>query len=105
AAAAALLALVPTTAHSVTTGEHGWRETTVTVVNQGAKKWDVAEGVAAWNSAHPPLTLKLAPKKVKSCSEVSGQCISVSAGPLPENVGGRASTSRDADGHITRCHV
>lgn len=105
AAAAALMTLVPATAHSVTTAENGWRESTVTVVDQGTKKWDVAEGVAAWNSADPALTLTLAPKKVKDCSQVAGQCITITSGPLPQNVGGRASVRWDSEGYIVGCHV
>ena len=104
AAAAALMALVPTTAHSVTVSDKGWSTSSVTVVPGSTKNWDVAKAVRAWNSADPAVTLTVAPKKVKDCGQVAGACISVSAAPLPDQVAGKASAGR-SDGWITSCHV
>lgn len=102
AALTAALSFAPAAAQAVTTTDKGWSSSSISVVASGTKNWDVAKAVKAWNSAGSPVTLTMA--KGKDCSAVSGPCISVSAGSLPENVAGRASTGR-TDGWITSCHV
>jgi hypothetical protein len=104
AALAAALTLAPAAAGAVTTSDKGWSSSSVTVVPGSTKNWDVAKAVQAWNSVGPAVTLSVAPKKVKDCGQVSGPCISVSAGTLPDQVAGRAAASR-TDGWITSCHV
>lgn len=104
AALTAALTLAPAAADAVTTSDKGWRTSSVTVVPMSTGNWDVPKAVNAWNSARSAVTLKAAPKKVKSCAQVTGPCITVSTGTLPDQVAGKASTSR-TDGWITSCHV
>lgn len=104
AALTAALTLAPAAAGAATMTDKGWQSSTVTVVAGGTKSWDVAKGVAAWNSTDPAVTLTVAPKKVKDCAQVAGPCITVTAGSLGDGVGGTASVRR-TDGWITSCHV